>query len=205
MRNAIHATKQVGFHSTKRDLDAEDMEIMELPVKFWPASISRMPEHSRCAEIVNKFVDTKCEALRDGSPSLFLFIGGSGTGKTSAASVMAKAARAFRYTVFFVDVTHFHAKIIKNKITADEDLGYRDRAMLTDVLVLDGLGRGSTSEFALTEISAVLKHRQENKKMTFVTTDLDYTQLKSMFGETFFEMMQAGMVEVPCVTAIDCT
>lgn len=204
MREPTNKSLEGDYHHRVRDLDPEDLEIMHLPPRYWGAVIDEIPEETRCREVLNKLTSDIPSFMRDrNKPSLILFSGAQSCGKTSAATVLAKAVRSHRFTVLFLDVAAIPRLFLSDNLTNDDDLKWRDRAYMTDLLILDGLGRGYEKvSFAVGEIEALLKHRQDNLLRTVVTTDMVPDHIRDTFGSAILHELSRTAVAIDMNTTL---
>lgn len=187
VRSGIYDSRIGELHTGLRELTTTDLVVMHLPRRYWDARLRLMSEDSKAREILNRFESDVVQVMSTGKPSMFWFFGESKTGKTSAAAIMAKIASAHRYMTFFLSASDIQNHFRNDKLTEDEYHTTRDRAYSTDLLVLDGFGRGSsiTNPFAKADIEALLSHRQSALKPTIVTTTVNGEELKRVFSNTF--------------------
>ena len=201
MKPSIYKSSQTGYHDKPRDLSHDDLRTMELPVRFWDAKRSQIPEGERVREVLDTFASSCPRIMAAGDPSMILFHGASGTGKTSAAAIIAKVCRAHRYTSFFVDGASLLKRFMSSEPSADGELSVRERAYETECLVLDALGQGySTSDYVASETGALIKYRQDNRSLTALTTSLSLEELEKLYGTPFVGHLRETCTLVRCVT-----
>lgn len=197
-------SRQTGYHDKPRKLSEHDLEVMHLPQRFWAARRDAIPEETMLREKVEAFCLDVPSVMRNPNLSLMLLHGIPGTGKTSAAAIMAKAARAHRYTVFYLDAAGILRTFMDGTVTGDEVLTHRDRAYETELLILDGLGYGhAKSEYVASEVTALVKHRQEHQKMTLVTTSMDDKDIAALYGNDFLARISRTAAVVRCIHNFD--
>lgn len=200
IRSGIQKSSQRDFHATARELTHEDLEVMHLPERYWQARRSEIDENERLREVLDGFCESVPRRMTERDPSLILLHGDDGTGKTSASAIFAKAVRAHKFTVFFLDGPTIMTKFVTNEITKDDELTYRERAFSTDLLVIDALGQGySKNDFVAGETAALVKHRQDHRLMTVVTTSASMEDLKKIYGKPFVGTLMETALVVPCI------
>lgn len=183
MRPLYYASPGVGYHTRARPVTEEDLRVMEMPRRFWYANREAWSERASVLRTLNGYAQAAAKLISEGDPSLVLLRGGHGSGKSSAAAIIAKIARAHRFTVYWVDAGQVMDLWRRSAPTADSELNPRERAYDTEVLVLDGLGSGyATNEYVSSETHALLKWRQDAKRVTIVTTALDDEALAMTYG-----------------------
>lgn len=160
----------------KRKLTKSDMEWMHIPPEYWRAVVADVPDSVRDA-VVRYASNVVAYVER---PVGLLFIGPVGVGKTSAAVVLAKEARASGKTVLFVSVWELREDV-KNKVSFDESHSMLDRCRQVDLLVLDGLKPEDATGyfFGAKELEELLSARSSHRRATFITTRCSIADLRS--------------------------
>ena len=204
MKSGVHPSRQTNYHAEARELTTADLDVMHLPERYWSAKRELFPEGSRARGVLDELASGRIVSMvQTGHPSMLVFQGPVINGPMAAASVIAKIARAHKFTVFYLDSTAILRHFVDGKVTADEEQGYRERAHTTDVLILDSLGSGyMKNEFVLNETMALIKWRQDHMRVTVVTTHLETPALEAMVQPAFFEIMSQGRVSVRCQTLV---
>lgn len=128
------------------------------PRRYWAAEADR-PEF---AEYIASFAG-------NGGAGLYIH-GGVGTGKTHAASAMARLFAEAGYDVAFTT-----AKGMLERVKATFDEGGTEAAVARyakcDVLVLDDLGKEDATEWSVGTVFSVLDARYEDMRPTIVTSN----------------------------------
>jgi DNA replication protein DnaC len=144
---------------------------MNLPRSFWRSTIQGIPESVRGK--IKTFVEKVHEAAERGIGLCLL--GAHGVGKTSAASVIAKVARSWGYTVYFTSFWELR-DAIRNEEPFDESMSVLTRAKTADFLILDNLRDEDFSErdfyLPMRAIEEILSYRVDRSKVTIITTSL---------------------------------
>lgn len=160
----------------KRKLTKSDMEWMNIPPEHWRAVVAEVPESVRDAVI--RYASNVVAYVE--RPVGLLFIGPVGVGKTSAAVVLAKEARASGKTVLYISVWELREDV-RNKVNFDEGNTVMDRCRQVDLLVLDGLKpEDATGHFVgAKELEELLATRSSHRRATFITTRCSIADLRS--------------------------
>jgi DNA replication protein DnaC len=112
------------------------------------------------------------------------FYGDVGTGKTSLAMIVSKAALEAGRSVAIYSVPRLLADI-KETYEADADRSYGDlfrRLCDVDVLHLDDLGAEKRTEWVLEQLYSIVNERWQNERSIVVTTNLGLDDLRDQIG-----------------------
>jgi len=161
--------------SFRRELTRDDLERMRVPSRYWMSSFDQLSSDGGGESIkgmVHRYISNMSDMRRAGGG--FVFWGGNGTGKTSGSVVIAKEYRRRGETVLFLEAASIKKMVIE-KEHFDEDQTYWDRAMSVDVLVVDDFGKGVMDGTGLgaTLVDELIRHRNSNRRVTIITTNLD--------------------------------
>jgi DNA replication protein DnaC len=109
----------------------------------------------------------------DGGRGLW-FDGPVGTGKTSLAILVAKAAKDAGRTYAVYPVPRLLAEIKRtfDRDASDTYLGFFRRLCTVDVLVLDDLGAEKQTEWVLEQLYSIVNERWQDRRSIVVTTNL---------------------------------
>jgi DNA replication protein DnaC len=157
-----------------------------IPKRFRGVSFERKPicdlEPSLLRH-VRSFVDRVDERIEAGDG--LWFSGDTGTGKTSLAMLVSKAALEAGHSVAIYSVPRLLAEI---KATYDRDSGdsymqlFR-RLCSVDLLHLDDLGAERPTEWVLEQLYAIVNERWQDGRSIVVTTNItDVEQLRAQVG-----------------------
>jgi DNA replication protein DnaC len=128
------------------------------------------------------------------------FYGDVGTGKTSLAMLISKAALEAGRSVAIYSVPRLLADI---KETFEEDsgrsyLGLFRRLAEVDLLHLDDLGSERQTEWVLEQLYSIVNERWQNERSIVVTTNLNDDELREQVGaRTVSRLMQMSGEPIP--------
>lgn len=112
--------------------------------------------------------------------------GGTGTGKTTLAMLVSKAALDSGRSVAIYSLPKLLARIRRTyeaEPGGDSYLSFFERLTSVDLLHLDDLGVEKRSEWVLEQLYAVVNERYEAERAIVVTTNLDEMELIEQIGE----------------------
>jgi DNA replication protein DnaC len=157
-----------------------------IPAKYRGLSFERPPVTDLDATVVGAvraFVDELDDNLEAGR-GLWL-MGDVGTGKTSLAMLISKAALERGYSVAIYSLPRLLARIRR---TYDADAGeqsyleFFERLTAVDLLHLDDLGVEKRTDWVLEQLYALVDERYESQRSVLVTTNLDQAKLEEQIG-----------------------
>ena len=157
-----------------------------IPKRFRGVSFERKPVcdlDPQTVQHVRQFV-RKIDKNLDEGRGLWFF-GDVGTGKTSLAMVVSKAALEAGRSVAIYSVPHLLADI---KDTYDDDSGrsYTDlfrRLCEVDLLHLDDLGAEKPTEWVLEQLYSIVNERWQNERSIVVTSNPGIDELRAQIGQ----------------------
>lgn len=112
------------------------------------------------------------------------FFGDVGTGKTSLAMLVSKAALEAGRSVAIYSVQRLLADI-KETYEADASRSYAElfrRLCEVDLLHLDDLGAEKRTEWVLEQLYSIVNERWQNERSIIVTTNLNLDELREQIG-----------------------
>jgi DNA replication protein DnaC len=157
-----------------------------IPRKYRGVSFDREPVPSLEPTIVRevrRFVDDIEQRLHKGQG--LWFMGDVGTGKTTLAMLVSKAALDHGYSVAIYSVPLLLAQI---RDTYDSDPGERSymdffrRLVAVDLLHLEDLGTEKRSDWVLEQLYSLVNERYEQERSILVTTNLGLDELEEQIG-----------------------
>ena len=157
-----------------------------IPAKYRGLGFDRPPItdlDSTVVGAVRTFVDELDENLESGR-GLWL-MGDVGTGKTSLAMLVSKAALELGRSVAIYSLPRLLARIRR---TYDADAGeqsyleFFERLTAVDLLHIDDLGAEKRSDWVLEQLYALVDERYESQRAVLVTTNLDQAELEEQIG-----------------------
>lgn len=147
-------------------LNKEFYDVMQLPQVLHNASIDKIPDSVKPR--IEKLLAKLDSALCDGVGACIY--GTPGCGKSSIASVIAKAARSREFKVRWTTVWALRDGL-RDTFSGNRDTIY-DLAKTVDLLVIDQFRAGDFDEqktFGLRDFIALLEHRKNNNLSTILT------------------------------------
>jgi DNA replication protein DnaC len=157
-----------------------------IPAKYRGLGFERPPITELDATVVGvvrEYVERLDENLREGR-GLWL-MGDVGTGKTSLAMLVSKAALEHGRSVAIYSLPRLLARIRR---TYDAEAGeqsyleFFERLTAVDLLHVDDLGVEKRSDWVLEQLYALVDERYESQRSIVVTTNLDQASLEEQIG-----------------------
>jgi DNA replication protein DnaC len=144
-------------------------------VSFDRAPVTDLPEAQ--VRVVRRFISGLDENLAEGR-GLWLH-GGVGTGKTTLAMLVSKAALDAGHTVAIYSLPRLLAEI--RSTFEDGGAGsytvFMDRLTEVDLLHIDDVGAEKTSDWVLEQLYAIVNARYEEQRSVVITTNLEVPDL----------------------------
>jgi len=162
-----------------------------IPPRYSGVSFDRPPVSDMARDLQTKgavaevqgFVDELEERLDEGR-GLWLF-GDTGTGKTTLAMLISKAAMEDGRTVAIYSLPKLLARIRRtydSEPGGDSYLSFFERLTSVDLLHLDDLGAEKRSDWVLEQLYALINERYETQRSVVITTNLPHEQLEEQIG-----------------------
>jgi DNA replication protein DnaC len=158
-----------------------------LPKLYRGVSFDRppLPEIARTApdqvQEVRRYVRNISEHLDQGRGMWFW--GDVGTGKTTLAMIISKAAIDAGRSVAIYSLPRL-LNLLRESLQADGGLtDLLDRLSVVDLLHIDDLGAENTTEWVLEQLYSIVNTRYEDERAMIVTTNLKYEELVDQLGE----------------------
>jgi len=178
-----------------RPLDSEDFERMNVGRNFWDSSLTDIDDSLKYkAELVD-YIDGIGENLSLGKG--FMFWGEGGTGKTSAAVILAKAAVSFNHTYvnlinrsFMITTTAAVDTMWGDNYYAREEL--EEMVSYSDLFILDDLGMEKEHESVGHAVENIVRMRLNSGRSLVITTNLGESRLDKRYGKLFKQLLLDG-------------
>jgi len=162
-----------------------------IPPRYRGVSFDRPPVSDMARDLQTKiavnqvraFVDDLDVRLREGR-GLWLF-GDTGTGKTTLAMLISKAALEAGKTVAIYSLPKLLARIRRtydSEPGGDSYLSFFERLTSVDLLHIDDLGAEKRSDWVLEQLYALVNERYEAQRSILITTNLPHPELEEQIG-----------------------
>jgi DNA replication protein DnaC len=177
-----------------------------IPTRYRGVSLDRPPvsdmardlETKGAVEAVRGFVDELEQRLDEGR-GLWLF-GDTGTGKTTLAMLVSKAALEAGRSVAIYSLPKLLARIrrtYESEPGGDSYLSFFDRLTSVDLLHIDDLGAEKRSDWVLEQLYALINERYETQRSVLVTTNLPHEELEAQIGSRTVSRLTQICDEIP--------
>jgi DNA replication protein DnaC len=147
------------------------------------SDMARSLETKAAVADVRSFVDELDERL-DAGRGLWLF-GDTGTGKTTLAMLISKAALEAGRSVAIYSLPKLLARIRRtydSEPGGDSYLSFFERLTAVDLLHIDDLGAEKRSDWVLEQLYALINERYEAQRSMLITTNLPHQELEEQIG-----------------------
>ena len=157
-----------------------------IPRRYAGVSFDRPPVteiDARVVREVRRYVEAIDERLDEGRG--LWFMGDVGTGKTTLAMLVSKAALDAGRSVAIYSLPRLLAEIRKTFDDSSERsyLELIERLVGVDLLHIDDVGAERTSEWVLEQLYSIVNARYEDRRAVVITTNLDHEQLREQINE----------------------
>ncbi len=162
-----------------------------IPARYRGVSFDRPPVSDMERDLEQKLAISQVrdyvgnlEANLDQGRGLWLF-GGTGTGKTTLAMLISKAALEAGRTVAIYSLPKLLARIRRTydaEPGGDSYTAFFERLTSVDLLHLDDLGAEKRSDWVLEQLYALINERYEAQRSVLITTNLDHMELEEQIG-----------------------
>jgi DNA replication protein DnaC len=177
-----------------------------IPPRYRGVSFDRPPVSDMAHDLTTKgavndvrgFIDELDERLDSGS-GLWLF-GDTGTGKTTLAMLISKAALEARRSVAIYSLPKLLARIRRTydaEPGGDSYLAFFERLTAVDLLHIDDLGAEKRSDWVLEQLYALINERYETERSVLITTNLPHNELEEQIGQRTVSRLSQMCDEVP--------
>jgi DNA replication protein DnaC len=162
-----------------------------IPARYRGVSIDRPPVSDMARDLetkiavteVRSYIDDLDNRLAEGR-GLWLF-GETGTGKTSLAMLISKAALESGRTVAIYSLPKLLARIRRtydSEPNGESYLSFFERLTSVDLLHLDDVGAEKRSDWVLEQLYALVNERYEDQRSVLITTNLPHPELEEQIG-----------------------
>jgi DNA replication protein DnaC len=155
-----------------------------IPKRYRGVSFDRQPVPAMPEAVVSavrRYV-RDLDANLDGGRGLWL-VGDLGTGKTTLAMIVSKAALDAGRTVAIYSLPRL-LSLIRGSMDAEGGMVlFLERLAAVDLLHIDDLGAENTTDWVLEQLYTIVNTRYEDERAMVVTTNLPYEQLVEQLGE----------------------
>jgi DNA replication protein DnaC len=158
-----------------------------VPKHYRGVSFDRPPV-PEIARVAPEQVQTVKRYVRDINSNLdsgqgLWLMGNVGTGKTTLAMIVSKAALDAGRSVAIYSLPRL-LSLIRRAIETDEGMiGFLERLTAVDLLHIDDLGAENTSDWVMEQLYSIVNTRYEDERAMVVTTNLEYENLNQQLGE----------------------
>jgi DNA replication protein DnaC len=171
-----------------------------IPKKYGGASFDRAPVTEMPApqvQVVKRFVRDIDTNLDDGRG--LWFYGTVGTGKTTLAMIVSRAALDAGRSVAIYSLPRLLAEI---RATFESDregsyVDFLDRLAAVDLLHVDDVGAERTSDWVLEQLYAIVNARYEEERSVIITTNLERDELVEQIRERTVSRLEEMCTLVP--------
>ncbi len=177
-----------------------------IPPRYRGVSFDRPPVSDMARQIETKEAVKRVGAFIDGLDSnlemgrgLWLF-GDTGTGKTTLAMLVSKAATERGQSVAIYSLPKLLARIRR---TYDEEAGsdsygaFFERLTSVDLLHIDDFGAEKRSDWVLEQLYALVNERYEDERSIMLTTNLTVDKLEDQIGNRTVSRLTETCEQVP--------
>jgi DNA replication protein DnaC len=154
-----------------------------LPQKYRDVAFERFPVTEMPPDVVRqvqRYTRDIDKNLDDGRG--IWFVGDVGTGKTTLAMLVSKAALAAGRSVAIYSLPRLLNIVREAMVSPEGKLDLLDRLASVDLLHLDDVGAESTTEWVLEQLYSIVNTRYEEERSLVITTNLDPDQLSEQIG-----------------------
>jgi DNA replication protein DnaC len=166
-----------------------------IPKRYRGVSFDRppVPEIARVApdtvEGIKRYVQD-VDAQLDAGKGLWL-VGDVGTGKTTLAMIVSKAAIEAGRSVAIYSLPRLLNLIRAAIETEDGMMSFLERLVTVDLLHIDDLGAENTTDWVLEQLYSIVNSRYEDERAILVTTNLTFEESIEQLNERTVSRLQA--------------
>src|ERR1700742_3737544 len=164
-----------------------------IPARYRGVSFDRPPVSDMARDLqtkaaiaeVHTFVDDLDRRLAGGRGLWIFGATDTGTGKTTLAMLISKAALERGHSVAIYSLPKLLARIRRtydSEPGGDSYLSFFDKLTSVDLLHIDDLGAEKRSDWVLEQLYALINKRYETERSVVITTNLGHEQLEEQIG-----------------------
>jgi DNA replication protein DnaC len=177
-----------------------------IPARYRGVSFDRPPVSDMSRDLQTKAAVTEVRAYVDDlehrlaeGRGLWIF-GDTGTGKTTLAMLISKAALEAGKSVAIYSLPKLLARIRRtydSEPGGDNYLSLFDKLTSVDLLHIDDLGAEKRSDWVLEQLYALINERYETERAMVITTNLGHEDLEDQIGSRTVSRLSQICDEVP--------
>src|ERR1700712_2004568 len=173
-----------------------------IPRKFQGVSFDRPPVSTEIEPMVVQYVRNWVDDMETNLTTgrgLWL-MGDAGTGKTTLAMLVSKAALEDSRSVAIYSLPKLLARIRQTydaEPGSDSYLSFFERLTSVDLLHIDDLGAEKRSDWVLEQLYALVNERYEAQRSVLITTNLQHEALEEQIGSRTVSRLTEICDEVP--------
>ncbi len=170
-----------------------------IPRRYRDVSFERAPVTGIEPRVVvtetRRFVDHIDARLNEGRG--LWFVGPAGTGKTTLAMVVARAALKAGRSVAIYSLPRLLNEIRDTHRAERSHVDLLDRLTAVDLLHIDDVGAERTTDWVLEELYSIVNARYEDQRSMVITTNLDHDQLSAQISERTVSRLTEMCMQLP--------
>ncbi len=162
------------------------------------SDMARAPETRAVVGVVRDYVDNLDARLAEGR-GLWL-MGGVGTGKTTLAMLVSKAAASAGRSVAIYSLPRLLASIRRTYDGVpgeDTYSAFFERLASVDLLQIDDLGAENRTDWVLEQLYAIVDERYQAQRAVIVTSNVSYEELSEQIGSRVVSRLTEMCEELP--------
>jgi DNA replication protein DnaC len=113
----------------------------------------------------------------------YLLIGGTGLGKTHLSTSVARGVIDRGFDVLYVTAVGMVGDFEAKRFGNGESVRSTERYYNADLLIIDDLGTEMVNQFTLSFLYDVINSRINNRKSTFINTNLNKNEIEAKYSE----------------------
>ena len=129
----------------------------------------------------------------------YLFMGGTGLGKTHLSTSVAKTVIERGFDVFYVTAIGMLGDFENKRFGNGDAQISTDRYYTADLLIIDDLGTEVVNQFTISCIYDVINSRINNRKCTIINTNLNKKEIENKYSERITSRLFGEYYPIPFV------